>query len=177
MEPITISETTDRFDGGFLRHHFTRFVEGKPLDRPVYVEGLCRTLCLEHDRLLKYHVNVDGQWTVSNYSLEDINYDPEKFQIRGRLYHVTGFDGTEKDGNDGTLFQVSQTKKEKKQVVVPLLVTDKNKKHLGGLFINERYPDNDYEFKSILVGNKYALMEMPRFRGRGSNYGLALIGN
>ena len=79
------------------------------------------------------------------------------------MYHVTGYDGSRIDGDEGFVFTIPP---KKKKLIIPLLIGD----DVEGLFVRQQYEIGYNEF--ILIGNQHSLIPMPQFKGRCPFQGL-----
>ena len=193
MISLEISDKTDLYDNGFLRRHISQLEPGRPETRISQIEMLCPKFCNENDKVIPYHQWCG--WNVSNYSYENIFYTSLSKAIVGKMYHITGNDGTQKDGDDGYVLslieQTIETEKSMRNYKTGVLEKLLNKSpffsrpkqkfidtiltplmldgELEGFHIKQKYINGENYSDEMILGDSHSLVEMPKFRGRNNN--------
>ena len=157
------SENVRNYDSGFLDR-----VIGE-LDNGSSVQGAEVLPVLEdfadiHSRVMIYFKNMYKDWMVGVYAYENVRFLPLNGILRGRVYHVTGFDGTRRDGDFGDIFS---SKPEFGVFAMPKFIHRKMK----AVVVAQEYEFNRGKYHiELLVGDNFSEsvgVEMPVFRGKG----------
>jgi hypothetical protein len=162
QEPIELPKEVDpesnKFDDGFLESIYSQLVFGEKIedyDRNSFLNNFENA----HDRLMSYSNRHDNGWFPDNYAFEDISWIHECEDFFGKMYRVTGWDGSQINGR-----------------IKPVLRKNREGSNLIKVHLNDRtkgfvlIPPNSGSFHTTLYIGSNDLekgLKMPRYSERG----------
>lgn len=161
--PSNISKEVSRYDNGFLISVLNNCETGEVVMGDEAI-GLLEDFGNLHSRVMCYFTNLNDEWKIGNYAYESVRFLNHPGQLKGKIYHVTGLDGTRCDGENDFFSNVDL---EKGDIVVPSYFDYDMK----GLFLGRKIERGDEKYNlRFLVGDNFSdwrILEMPVFRGKG----------